>query len=1086
MKLSKLLFIAALVVTANVSAQLANFNLQVTKTDETCLGNGSLIFNVSNTSPGATVLYKVFKLPEQVNPLAVLTENTLGSLSAGTYKVEAIQALGALSNSKEQQITIVNAIVPFSFTVAAANQNCSDGGDIIVNTATGTAATYEIISGPVTRPLQTSNVFAGLPSGTYNIRAFDICGVGKVRTFTLSVINSILNISNPTYPDAVNTICDSITVNNIITPSAGNINYPITVQHTIDPLNIGGVPMTVNQVFYTGSPDALEVSAVLPRLMNQSYSYELLVTDNCNTVYEKTDNVVDPDLKVTLNTADAPCADKYLLINTTKFTNSYTIEFIEAPDGFDTASFNANGGGPFTDTDVTYGSEENPVPFGTYVVQVTDICGRTITESIIIEFVMPSPTVRGFNNGCFSEFGRIRISMADSELVSATITGAPSSYNVQLPQDVTGNINNTGILALNNMPLGIYTIVFTDDCGFEFEVEVEVPPFVEKDFNIAALPACAEGFGGVRVRSGNGDLTSIYITQAPTSFGQSLPYDVSSTINEDGDFYMSDLPEGTYTFTATDICGIVKEQEVNVEGYNPDLATFEFTPNCGSFSVKVTDGSNGTEGVAYWLQKLDETDNTWGHPGNNNVYTEGAVPTTATGIRLNNNSKRNNLNYTGKFRVVKKFETFTTGSSENTICLSILGEFTYTDVLAITSAYTLACIGEPNDVYLEVSGFPTSYRITRKDGEPFSINNGTDNVFTDLEPAEYRFRVEDACGNIVVRDFNVQSLPSIADALQPQDMILCTDAGTVQNHQFHLTDQNTEILGPLFSSMYTLTYHLSQEDADSGDNPLPEYYTNITNGQLIYARLVHNEIELCHGTTSFRLFIGGYQEPVIITSGTLCDDSEISLTVAGNYDTYLWSTGETTRTIFASEPGNYSVIVERAYGTAVCDGFAEFEIQYSEAPRIIEIDTEDWTNYQNVITVHTEGSGVYEYSIDGNNYQESNVFEGLENGVYQVYVRDTNGCGTDIKEVVLLNYPKFFTPNGDGTHERWHIKYSIKEPNLSVAIFDRYGKLITTFGSNHEGWDGTLNGIQLPSTDYWFVVTREDGREHRGHFAMLR
>ena len=95
-------------------------------------------------------------------------------------------------------------------------------------------------------------------------------------------------------------------------------------------------------------------------------------------------------------------------------------------------------------------------------------------------------------------------------------------------------------------------------------------------------------------------------------------------------------------------------------------------------------------------------------------------------------------------------------------------------------------------------------------------------------------------------------------------------------------------------------------------------------------------------------------------------------------------------------------------------------------------------------------------------------------------------CGEVVKEVVLLNYPNFFTPNGDGVHDKWRIEYAIREPNIKINIFDRYGKLITVFGANSEGWDGTLNGNPLPSTDYWFVVEREDGRQLKGHFAMLR
>jgi gliding motility-associated-like protein len=88
--------------------------------------------------------------------------------------------------------------------------------------------------------------------------------------------------------------------------------------------------------------------------------------------------------------------------------------------------------------------------------------------------------------------------------------------------------------------------------------------------------------------------------------------------------------------------------------------------------------------------------------------------------------------------------------------------------------------------------------------------------------------------------------------------------------------------------------------------------------------------------------------------------------------------------------------------------------------------------------------------------------------------------------VVLLSYPKFFTPNGDGVNETWRIKYAVKEPGMKVVIFDRYGKIITSFGANSEGWDGTYNGTRLPATDYWFVVTRQDGREFKGHFSMLR
>jgi len=59
------------------------------------------------------------------------------------------------------------------------------------------------------------------------------------------------------------------------------------------------------------------------------------------------------------------------------------------------------------------------------------------------------------------------------------------------------------------------------------------------------------------------------------------------------------------------------------------------------------------------------------------------------------------------------------------------------------------------------------------------------------------------------------------------------------------------------------------------------------------------------------------------------------------------------------------------------------------------------------------------------------------------------------------------------------IKFSYFEPGLKINIFDRYGKLLKTL-NNNTSWDGKYNGNELPSSDYWFVVTKENGKEYRG------
>lgn len=220
----------------------------------------------------------------------------------------------------------------------------------------------------------------------------------------------------------------------------------------------------------------------------------------------------------------------------------------------------------------------------------------------------------------------------------------------------------------------------------------------------------------------------------------------------------------------------------------------------------------------------------------------------------------------------------------------------------------------------------------------------------------------------------------------------------------------------------------------------------------------------------------------------ICEGSSITLNGGNNYDSYTWSTGETTQIITITQPGNYSVIVTENHGLTTCTSTKNFTVVNSNIATIQEIISSDWTDNNNTITVllHNNSQGDYEYSINGIDFQNSNVFYNLEAGEYTVYVRDKNGCGMVSEELYLLMFPKFFTPNGDGYNEYWKIKFSENEPNLTVKIFDRYGKLLKQLGTNSMGWDGTYLGKDMPSSDYWFVVTRENGKEYKGHFTLKR
>ncbi|HEU4788103.1 MAG TPA: T9SS type B sorting domain-containing protein [Flavobacterium sp.] len=253
---------------------------------------------------------------------------------------------------------------------------------------------------------------------------------------------------------------------------------------------------------------------------------------------------------------------------------------------------------------------------------------------------------------------------------------------------------------------------------------------------------------------------------------------------------------------------------------------------------------------------------------------------------------------------------------------------------------------------------------------------------------------------------------------------------------------------------------------------------------VIYARIDSNDKCYQVGILSLTLV----SEPILSVPDSIpvCENNSVTISAGSGFDSYLWSTLETSSSITVPNAGAYSVTVTQNHGNTVCSTTKNFTVVLSNVA-VISTEIQDWTDNENVIVVTVSSSSVgnYEYSIDGITYQDSNTFSELTSGDYIVYVRDKNGCGIANQEVFILNYPKFFTPNADGYNDTWAVRFSESEPKLMVKIFDRYGKFIKELNAI-SAWDGTYNGHELPSTDYWFVVTRENGKVYKGHFAMKR
>ena len=324
------------------------------------------------------------------------------------------------------------------------------------------------------------------------------------------------------------------------------------------------------------------------------------------------------------------------------------------------------------------------------------------------------------------------------------------------------------------------------------------------------------------------------------------------------------------------------------------------------------------------------------------------------------------------------------------------------------------------------------------------------------------------------------------NSIAAQTPITNCDDDTVQDGLYHF-DLNVQVTPQVLSALpagLIVEYYLNFTDAIAQKNPLPNVFNNtIANQQIIYARIVNGSD--CYAITPETLIVQSFNPPNFQEeSNILCNGSSINLIVSSGFSGYLWNTGETTNSINVTTPRNYSVKVTNTNG---CVATKTFNISASGIATITGATINDFDGNKNSVLIEYTGVGNYEFSLDGSFFQDDPLFNPVAPGDYLVYVRDKNGCGlSNPFKIYVLDYPRYFTPNGDGYNDVWEIRNLDLLPKSTITIFDRYGKLVKELSSASSGWNGNFNGYSLPSDDYWFNLTFEDGRIIKGHFSLKR
>ncbi|MEZ4839440.1 T9SS type B sorting domain-containing protein [Flavobacterium sp.] len=373
------------------------------------------------------------------------------------------------------------------------------------------------------------------------------------------------------------------------------------------------------------------------------------------------------------------------------------------------------------------------------------------------------------------------------------------------------------------------------------------------------------------------------------------------------------------------------------------------------------------------------------------------------------------------------------------------------------------------------------------------------------------------CSSMTNLSLAVVTIPG--STINPTPIEKCDDSGFFA---FDLTERITEIIGSSNSNEVDIRFYESFNGAQNNNNSFIQNPTSFINTskdfQKIYVRVTSTtnfDSEsgvACYRILELDLYVRPFPENNLRTfpyyicvdeSGNILNEALIRTLLNETDYTFEWFTefdaligneipGESLSVFSTDIEGNFSVLVTNISNSALCSSVFNFTTIKTLAPNVVTISPQNLIAFENENTITasvTPASDDYEYSIIPDLWQESPIFTNIPAGDLVLRVRNKFGCDEISTTFTVLDFPNFFTPNGDGFNDTWKIIGSPIIEIKHIYIFDRYGKLLKEIGQNGNGWDGTFNGRPMPSDDYWFkAVYNKEGieQEFKSNFSLKR
>lgn len=298
--------------------------------------------------------------------------------------------------------------------------------------------------------------------------------------------------------------------------------------------------------------------------------------------------------------------------------------------------------------------------------------------------------------------------------------------------------------------------------------------------------------------------------------------------------------------------------------------------------------------------------------------------------------------------------------------------------------------------------------------------------------------------------------PSIVQT--PVTLTSCFIEANPTTGQFDLTSANVSTTPGI-----TKDYYISNQDAVNQTNPILNFVNYISTTSEVFVRITSPNG--CWNIVKITLIVTPPVYSTVLKDKIICVEQRTTLDAGPGFDSYIWSNGEITQVISDITVGSYYVDLEKNG----CLTRQNVKVLASPIPVITNIEI---SNNTATLTVNG-GVPPYQYSVDGTNYQNSNVFSNLPRGENTFYVKDSYECVPVIMDITVPNLVNAITPNNDGINDFVDYSALAYKKNLVFTIYDRYGNKIHVADKNNlYRWDGTMNGGKKVVTGtYWYSIT---------------